>query len=320
MGKEVCNLVSELKVGSMFEDVPFLLVSHAVKPKSTGGNFVDIQVTDRTGRIGGKIWSDSKVATLEDGCVFFMSGKVSSYRDVRQVEVSSFSLAGSDSFDPADFFKFSKEELNRRFLALSIFVANGFRKGGAGDHDSTPLSDLVTEILDRYEGEITLFPAASGKHHEYMGGLLVHTSEVLTLVDKFCSMYTDMDREVLCAAAILHDIGKVFELKFNGVSATYSKVGSLCGHIFLGSSLVHNKSLELKIDPSRARHLIHCILSHHGCKEWGSPVEPMTQEAQALHYADMVSSRLGSASWNQSSRDAVLGVDTDYESRVSDGS
>jgi 3'-5' exoribonuclease len=95
-----------------------------------------------------------------------------------------------------------------------------------------------------------------------------------------------LDRDLLVAAAILHDVGKVQELTWDRVF-DYTDAGRLLGHITLGTLLVEERIRKLPGFPEPlARQLLHCILSHHGELEWGSPKQPMTLEALVLHYAE----------------------------------
>jgi len=134
-------------------------------------------------------------------------------------------------------------------------------------------------------------PAAKSVHQAYEGGLLLHTLGVARLCRAACAIYPRLRRDLLVTAALLHDVGKVWEYKlFPRLDKT--SAGRLVGHVVLGAQEVSRRAREVGIPADTRLLLEHLILSHHGRKEWGSPVEPAIAEAELLHYADMVDSRV----------------------------
>lgn len=157
--------------------------------------------------------------------------------------------------------------------------------------DSIQDSDLrlVTRAtIERVKTDFKRVPAANKNHHAYVGGLLEHTLSVARLANNLASKYIDyypaanIDRDQVVAGAILHDIGKVFELSVDG---EYTDEGKLFGHIVQGFALVSEIAKTLSESPA-VRRLLHSILSHQGKLEWASPVEPKTFEALIIHMAD----------------------------------
>lgn len=131
-------------------------------------------------------------------------------------------------------------------------------------------------------------PAANKHHHNYIGGLLQHTAEVMTFAYNV-AYAVQCDTDVVITASFFHDIMKIEEYTDEG---EYTPYGSLKGHI-VGSAECFRKFAEQNgVDPDKINAVEHCILSHHGRKEWGSPVEPQTVEASIVHEADMMSSRI----------------------------
>lgn len=130
-------------------------------------------------------------------------------------------------------------------------------------------------------------PASTGTHHKYTGGLVKHTFEVVEL----CATSGEADMNVLLTAAVWHDYAKVFEYRFDGIVWTKTTYAKEIGHI-VGSVLELKKMIaELGLKHINEDAVVHCMLAHHGRKEWGSPVEPNTKEAFFLHNADMISAR-----------------------------
>ena len=144
-------------------------------------------------------------------------------------------------------------------------------------------------------------PAAQSLHHGFSGGLVEHiwsVTRVCTFLIKHYAEYYDnlnppLDRDVVVAAAILHDIGKLRELDYHPVEAKYTKHGTLIGHIVLGRDMIRDKAREIGEFPEETLLLLeHAILAHHGRMEFGAPKEPATLEALIVHYADEIDAKI----------------------------
>jgi 3'-5' exoribonuclease len=128
-------------------------------------------------------------------------------------------------------------------------------------------------------------------HHAYRGGLLEHVLKLAEVGETLARAY-GADADLLLAGAVLHDIGKLEELTYDGV-ASYSRAGNLVGHITIGVSMVREAAAAIAGFPDGLRHRIeHLVVSHHGERELGSPVEPMTAEAFILSAIDDLDARL----------------------------
>ncbi len=137
-------------------------------------------------------------------------------------------------------------------------------------------------------------PAARSHHHNYIGGLLEHTVDVLRVCKTVYNNFKDIDRDFLYTGAILHDIGKVESYDYDLVKIEYSKKGNLLDHIIISYDMVKEKINDLEIPDNISIKLLHIILSHHGqvSNGWGSPVDPKIPEAVALHYADNLDAKV----------------------------
>lgn len=125
-----------------------------------------------------------------------------------------------------------------------------------------------------------------------MGGLLQHTLAVAKLCDYFCTQYPVLNRDLLLTAAICHDIGKTKELSLFPQN-DYTDDGQFLGHIVIGSEMIGEKIRDIDGFPALlANELKHCILSHHGEFEFGSPKKPAIVEAVALNFADNVDAKM----------------------------
>jgi 3'-5' exoribonuclease len=157
--------------------------------------------------------------------------------------------------------------------------------------ENTWIAQVLTEILRPREAKLRIWPAAVTVHHAYPGGLLDHILKVAETCDALSAAY-GADRDLLFAGAVLHDIAKLDELT-TGEATTYSRDGNLIGHITLGVVIVRESVARIQGFPDDLRaHLEHLIVSHHGSRQLGSPVEPMTIEALILSAADDLDAKI----------------------------
>jgi 3'-5' exoribonuclease len=156
--------------------------------------------------------------------------------------------------------------------------------------------DIYREIsrlcIERYEKEFYEYPAASKNHHDFLGGLATHVVAMIDLADEICLRYDILNRDLLIAGILTHDLGKVIELS-GPVLTEYTMQGKLLGHISMMQSIVYELALSQGWQDSEQVTLLrHVILAHHGQYEFGSPVLPMVAEAEVLHLIDNLDARL----------------------------
>lgn len=164
-------------------------------------------------------------------------------------------------------------------------------QGVVASVESPQVRGLLDRILTAHGERLRIWPAAQAVHHAYRGGLLEHILKIADSVSFLATSY-GANRDLLIAGAILHDIGKLFELSY-GVTTDYSVEGNLLGHITMGAQLVRDVTREIPGFPDDLRLQIeHLVLSHHGAKALGSPVDPMTVEAFILAAADDLDARI----------------------------
>lgn len=153
------------------------------------------------------------------------------------------------------------------------------------------LRALLAKLVDTHAERLRVWPAARQVHHAYRSGLLEHILKIMDVVDHLAGAYA-ADRDLLIAGALLHDIGKLYELSYD-VSTDYSIEGNLIGHITIGARMLRDAVRDDPDFPADvATQLEHLILSHHGELEHGSPVKPMTAEAFILAAADDLDAKL----------------------------
>lgn len=270
-----------------------------------GDPFLSITLADRTGDIEARVWEKAEEfsSLFEEGDILDVEGYASSFRD--QIQLTLLKLGVSeDGGDPALFLEATSKDVTKMMASLREIV-----RGIKNSH----LKALVEGFLsDRHF--MALFkkaPAAKAFHHCYTGGLLEHTGSVCEMSKSVGEHYPELDSDLLLAGALLHDIGKIRELKYD-VTIDYTDEGRLLGHLILGVAMVYEKLAALKNFPQGlSLQLKHLILSHHGQYEFGSPKRPKILEAFALHLIDDLDAKMNGLS-RFMTRDRREGAWTDF--------
>ncbi len=278
--------VSQLIRDSHFEG--FLLVRGAEKKTDKNGrDYVDMNLGDRTGEINAKIWNwDGNQEVPESGKPIKVRGLVQEYNGRLQMRVERWRTPNAeDAVDLAEFVPAAPRKAEDMLREIRETVAS-FRNGS--------LRKLTEEMLDMAGDRLGWFPAAQRMHHAERSGLLHHTTDMLRMAEAALSVYPWLDRDLLCAGVILHDLGKLEELKSDesGNVTDYTRDGQLLGHLVRGITLLNRAAEKTGVTGETVVLLEHMLLSHHGEPEFGSPRPPMFPEAEALHWLDMMDARM----------------------------
>lgn len=213
-----------------------------------------------------------------------MEGRASSYRGQIQITLSGLKTTSGET-DLSLFLESSSLDPSDTIKALSA------RLKEIQNPDLRALVDRFMHDRDFLE----LFrkaPAAKNFHHAYLGGLLEHTLSVCDMACLVADHYPQLNRDLLLAAAFLHDIGKVKEFKYR-LQIDYTDEGRLLGHVVLGAGMLDEKLRKMRHFPeSLALRLKHLILSHHGQYDFGSPKRPKFLEAFALNLIDDLDAKI----------------------------
>lgn len=276
--------VKELKPGISLFGEEFAVKS--VKKSLTKQNqpYLDIEFTDKTGAVRGKVWPDAldKCDEIKEGEIAKVDGFIEEFNGP-QVKVTH--LTKVDDFDPANFVAVSEFKKDEMLDTVKKTIS-----GTKNKH----LKELLNNVFDQeFLAEFAESSAALRVHHSYNGGLMEHVVEMLHLSDAILDRYPKMNGDLLKAGILLHDIGKTVEYK-SGITVSLTTRGKLLGHIFIGSDYVKRKAPK-DMPESLLDEVIHLILSHHGELQFGSPVVPMTAEAIALSSLDRTSAFLNSS-------------------------
>jgi 3'-5' exoribonuclease len=266
----------------------FLLIRRIeLRNTRTGSSYLFTELGDKTASLNANVWDSfaELVDKVNVGDVVKVKGSIEEYQGSLQIRVNSIRLAKpSENVSPIDFMPISKrnfDEMKKEFDAKIQSVTNPF------------LSKLLKKIFSggAYE-KFCNAPAGKSWHHAYIHGLLEHTLEIIKICELMCQFHAELNRELLIAGAMLHDIGKIEELSFD-TAFEYTDKGKLVGHIVIASNLVRDEIKNIPDFPIELENnLIHLILSHQGKLEHASPVVPKTAEAIALYQADELSAKV----------------------------
>jgi len=281
------RFISDLKTGDAVEDV-FVLAEKSFSQKKDGNKFLNLVLADKTGHVKGVVWDNVDQITaagISAGHYVQVTGLVNEYRGELQLVVKSMTPYADEAVDPADYLPVSQHNIEAMFNRL---VAQ--TETVQGD----PVRRLIRSFWEDpdFVRRFKAAPAAKNMHHSYIGGLLEHTLSMIILADKIAGHYSGVDRDLLFAGVILHDIGKVREFEYRS-RIDYSDEGRLLSHIVIGLEMLDERIRKLEDFPVETALLLkHLIVSHHGAREFGSPEPPKTIEAILLNYIDEIDSKV----------------------------
>ncbi len=266
------------------------LLSAASLQNAKNGPYWNITLNDASGDMNGKIWAplSADFSDFPTGSFVHISGRTSLYREQTQVNIDALSIlspaeqveldmtlyVATSPFDIEDMWQELKELCHKEFT-----------------HPAW--KDFIFRILSANEIRLAWMacPAAKNIHHAYRGGLLEHSLSVAKLALSIADHYPHLDRQVLLAGAIFHDLGKIWEYSY-GLITDYTDSGRLLGHMQLVLDYLNPILQECDLEEEYVMHFKHLILSHHGTYEFGSSRLPQTPEAMLLHYADNIDAKM----------------------------
>jgi len=283
-------LISDLKTGDAV--VGYLLASDAAyKTTRTGSEYLELKLVDASGELKGFLWDlkavEGDFADIVPDVFVKVKGKVEEFQGRKQVRVDKVRFApDSEVGDFSRFFPTSKRNIDGMLQELDGLVQ------GVGDPWIRRLLELLLVQDTERRAAFAKAPAAKSLHHVYLGGLLEHTLSVAAMAVRACDHYRTLNRDLVLAGVLLHDLGKTAELAYQR-SFGYTDTGNLLGHITLETQWVAQAMDRIPAFPDELRlQILHIVLAHHGKLEFGSPVLPKTPEALLVHYLDDLDGKL----------------------------
>jgi 3'-5' exoribonuclease len=261
----------------------YLCARKEIRTGRDGGDFLTVVLQDASGRIPGKVFGDVDLLRQEFDAGEFVKVQGRGSLNQQKLELMVEKIRRVDPVhDRLDGFR---EEACIPCAPRPIDEMWQELHARVGRVGNPWVRELLNAVLGRYGDRLRVWPAALTVHHAYRGGLLEHILKLAEAGEALANAY-GADTDLLLAGAILHDLGKVDELSYDGVTS-YSRNGNLLGHITIGVTMVREEIRAIEGFPQDLRTRIeHLIVSHHGERELGSPVEPMTEEAFILSAID----------------------------------
>lgn len=279
--------IKDYRDGDRVSDVYLCKYKQSAVTKN-GKQYENVILQDKTGTIDAKIWDPNSAGIEEFDAMDYVGvyGDVTSFNGALQVNIKRVRKCSEGEYNPADYLPMSPYDIEEMFVELMGFI-------------NSIQNQYLKKLLEMFFVEDTEFvkafkksSAAKSVHHGFVGGLLQHTLSVAKLCDFYCQRYATLNRDLLIAAAICHDIGKTRELSLFPEN-DYTDEGQFLGHIVMGTEMVGEKIRQIPGFPAIvASELKHCILAHHGEYEYGSPKKPAIMEAVALNFADNTDAKM----------------------------
>lgn len=223
--------------------------------------------------------------SIQPGEVIKIRGTIGVYRDEPQLKILQFRRAKKDEVSIDDLVPSAERSGDDMYKEILGYI---------NDIEDADYRSLVKSIYEENKDELMKSAAALHMHHMIRGGLLLHITTMARLGISFSIVYPWMNKDLLMTGILLHDIGKLRELKREdtGLAEDFTKEGKLLGHLEIGCRMIDRKCYEMNLSEEKTLDILHMIASHHGEPEFGTIVLPITPEAQMLHYIDLMDSKM----------------------------
>lgn len=280
-------MLADLQNGQSFNKILFI-ESIIKKTANNGSTYLDMMLKDASAALNAKMWKADNVDlnSIKAGIIADIKGRTEEYNGRMQLIIESIAIIE----------KVDDDVMSKVYAATPIKPAEMFEHifTAASKLKNKELQLLTCEILKENKERLLIFPGAKQMHHASRGGLLHHIHTMLRAANSLTEIYGHLNKDLLYAAVMLHDIGKLEEIMLSeyGIPVDYTKEGKLLGHIIQGICIVETKAKELKISDEITLMLKHCLLSHHYFADYGSPKMPMIAEAEVLYYLDVMDARM----------------------------
>lgn len=253
-----------------------------------GKPYDNLILQDKTGTLDGKVWDPNSggIADYDEMDFIEVYGEIITYNNNLQINIKQIRKVQEGEYVAADYMPTTEKNPETMYQELLGYVKR---------IENPYLRQAVEYYFVKNEPFIKVFKshsAAKTVHHGFAGGLLEHTLSVVKFCEYMAGAYPILNRDLLYAAAICHDIGKTKELS-SFPTNDYTDDGQLLGHIVIGVEMMDDAIRSVPGFPNRlASELKHCIVAHHGELEYGSPKKPALAEAVALNFADCADARM----------------------------
>ena len=284
------KFINEIGPGEKIDDI-YTAREPILRSTTKGDLYIAMYLSDRTGQLNGRMWqaTEAVYTSLPKPGFVRVQGRSELYQNNLQIIINNIGVVDADKVSLEDFLARTEKDTDQMFDEL---------KKNVGEIKNSQLKMLVSRFLDDAElmDKFRNAPAATAMHHNYLGGLLEHTHNMLQVAVVILPLYPQVQADLVLAGIFLHDIGKTQELSYD-IAFSYTDSGQLIGHITQSLLMINRKADELAamgnpLDKSILDALGHIILSHHGEYEFGSPKLPATPEAFMVYYIDDLDAKI----------------------------
>ncbi len=266
----------------------FVVKGSSLKTTNNNNKYMDYIFGDGTGEINSKHWdyNPERDGEFTEGMLVKVRGTVTEWQNQLQFKIEKIRLPlPDDEVRIEDFVQsapYAPEFMLGEILRYVIQIKN------------KDIREIVSALINESREKLMHYPAAMKNHHSIRGGLLYHVLTMLKMADKVMDVYEFLNRDLLFAGVILHDMAKIQEMAANelGIVQAYTMEGMLLGHIIQGIKNIERIGEDMGADKETLILLEHMLLSHHYEPEFGSPKRPMIPEAEILHYLDLMDARM----------------------------
>lgn len=265
----------------------FMIKDIEVRVATNGNKFIDITLTDDSGDINAKVWDyKGEDDYYTQSSIIKIRGDISEWQGKKQLKIIKIRKTNEDDDVKIEDFVQSAP-LDSEYMYETIIEYIEKMK----DED---IKKLTLYMFSEHKEKLLYYPAAKKNHHSIRGGLLYHVFRMLKTGESLATIYEFVNRDLLYAGIILHDMAKLEEMDSNelGIVSEYTREGQLLGHLIQGIKNISRTSEKLDIDPEKSLLIEHMILSHHYYPDYGSPKKPMIPEGELLHHIDTIDARL----------------------------
>ncbi len=283
------NLIREIQPGRNVSGL-FCVASKSVRQTRSGSPFISMTLMDNSGSIEARVWNRAKEldVVFKKGDIIYVQAEAVEFNGQCQLKIDDLNaLEPGTRVEPAMFLPVTSVDRDEYWM-----ICEKAMKAIKNPEFRMALKELFSEPGIR--NSFREAPAAKKMHHAYIGGLLEHSVNLLRLSKAVCRLYPYLDRDLMLTASLCHDIGKIREFSWKRPPIDYTDQGRLLGHIAIGLEMVEKAVDIARLNQNSGNILAlkHVILSHHGQREFGSPVLPMTEEAVIFHMIDDLDAKL----------------------------
>lgn len=304
--------IKELRDGDMISENYFCKQKQTLQTKA-GKNYYSLILQDKTGTLDGKVWElNSGIEHFDAMDYIRVEGQVVSFQGALQLNIRRVRRLSEGEYDVSEYMPCTKKDTAEMYKELLGYIAS------LKDAQFKLLAESYYKEDPKFKEMFLSHSAAKTMHHNFVGGLLEHTVSVTKLCAYLADNYPVLDRDLLLTAAMFHDVGKLAEIS-GFPENDYTDAGQLLGHIYIGADWLSKRMDKLGgFTVKRKNELLHCILSHHGELEYGSPKKPALAEALALSMADNLDAKLAgvTALFDGTEETGWLGFQKMFESNM----